>query len=316
MTRLPKELLWIEPLTPKFPSSCNSFAIWEEDGSWTWIDPGAAGDDNLARTRQELDRLDLPLDKLGRIIITHPHVDHVAAAGMVVQWGFEVPILCHPDAVAIAADIDALIRTFDFDLAAARFVDAEAYANGYVTVAKQRIFRGGAPFVATTLTPALESNATLTTGPFEWTCLLASGHCPGHLVFYCAEHRMLISGDMVGHTLSWHSPSSGGATGYLESLARLDDLDIELVLPAHGSPSNDADAMIGKMRSRLLEREAKLLDALAGGSTPYATLYDQVTNDAGKKRLFPYVPIIEGHLNRLKALGQIIEGAPGMFSRV
>ena len=59
---LPPELLALWPLSPAFPSSCNSFAVWEEDGTWTWIDPGAAGEKNLDQSRSERERLGLSLE--------------------------------------------------------------------------------------------------------------------------------------------------------------------------------------------------------------------------------------------------------------
>jgi hypothetical protein len=40
---------------------------------------------------------------------------------------------------------------------------------------------------------------------------------------------------------------------------------------------------------------------------PYGQLYDRITNDPQRTRLFPYVPMIEGHLQRLASAGEIVE---------
>ena len=311
---LPPGLLWIEPLSPHFPHSCNAYAVWEDDGTWTWIDPGAAGEENLARTHAELARLGLALEKLGRIVVTHPHVDHLSAAGALAEQGYRVPVLCHPDAAACAHDLDTLIASFDFDLALTRLPDERERSAAVVERMRALIFAGHAPFVATDPEPVLIDGAAVTTGPFTWTCVHTPGHAPGHLVFHEPDHGLLIGGDLIGGSLAWHSPSSGGAQGYLASLERLRALDLAVLLPSHGPPSCEPHAAIEKMRKRLLDREQRILDVLAGGSAEYPSLYDQVNGDPDHVRLFPFAPMLEGHLARLASLGEIHE-SDNVFER-
>lgn len=311
---LPAGLLWIEPLSPHFPHSCNAYAVWEDDGTWTWIDPGAAGEENLAQTRAELARLGLALEKLGRIVVTHPHVDHLSAAGALAEQGYRVPVLCHPDAAACARDLDALIASFDFELALTRLPAERERSTAVLERMRGFIFAGHAPFVATDPEAVLSDGASLATGPFTWTCLHTPGHAPGHLVFHERTHGLLIGGDLIGGSVAWHSPSSGGADGYLASLERLRPLDLAVLLPSHGPPSPAPHAAIEKMRRRLLDREQRILDVLAGGSTEYGSLYDQVNGDPDHVRLFPFAPMLEGHLARLASLGEIHE-SDNVFAR-
>jgi glyoxylase-like metal-dependent hydrolase (beta-lactamase superfamily II) len=312
---LPEGLLWLRPLGDDFPSACNSFAVREDHGRWTWIDPGAAGDDNLARTRAELERLGLSLASLERIVVTHPHVDHLGAAAALRREGVEVPVLCHPDAVAVAASLDAMIASFDFALAFDRWREEREWVERYTARAQGVIFAGAAPFIAVEATGALEDGGHLRTGPFEWQCLLTPGHCPGHLSLYCPDRHLLIAGDVVGHSLAWHSPSSGGAAGYLASLDRLEALDVALLLPAHGAASDAPRALIERMRRRLVEREGRLLDTLSAGPRPYGEIYADLMRDPGKMRLFPFVPMLEGHIARLKSAGALAEPEPGVLAR-
>lgn len=311
---LPTGLLWIEPLSPHFPHSCNAYAVWEDDGTWTWIDPGAAGDENLARTRAELDRLGLPLERLGRILVTHPHVDHLSAAGALALQGVRVPVLCHPDAAACARDLDTLVASFDFHLALARLPAERERSAAVLERMRAFIFAGHAPFVATEPEPLLVEGATVATGPFTWTCIHTPGHAPGHVVFHEARHGMLIGGDLIGTSVAWHSPSSGGAHGYLASVERLRALDLALLLPSHGPPSDEPRALVERMRKRLLDREQRILDALASGTSRYADLYDLVNGDPDHVRLFPFAPMLEGHLARLASLGEIHE-SENVFER-
>jgi glyoxylase-like metal-dependent hydrolase (beta-lactamase superfamily II) len=312
---IPAGLVWLEPLTPAFPSSCNSFAVREDDGGWTWIDPGAAGDANTKRTRAELERHGLDLGDLRRILVTHPHVDHLGAAALLRGQGVAAPVLCHPDAVALAATLDAMMASFDFELARERFGDVRAEVEAYTARMRRIIFHGGAPFVPVEARGELVDGTIVETGPFRWRCVLTPGHCPGHVALFAEEHGVLVAGDVVGHNLAWHSPSSGGARAYLESLDRLERLGASLLLPAHGDPIDDPARSIGHMRERLLERESRVVDALGGGASPYAEIYAAVTKDGARSRLFPFVPMLEGHLQRLCALGAISEVEPGVFAR-
>jgi len=134
------------------------------------------------------------------------------------------------------------------------------------------------------------------------------------VAFHEASRGILIGGDLIGPTVAWHSPSSGGAAGYLASLERLAALEPTLLLPSHGAPNAEPATAIAKMRKRLLDRENRVLDLLAGGSHGYASLYDQVNNDPDHIRLFPFAPMLEGHLARLTSLGEIRE-ADGRFER-
>ncbi len=313
---LPEGLLWIQPLSSYFPHSCNSFAVWEEDGTWTWIDPGAAGEQNLARMRSELARLELPLEKLGRIVITHAHVDHFCAAGMLTEIADKpVPVHCHPDAAECARDLDTLVATFDFDIAQRRLPNEQEQVEGFFKRMRHLIFDTKAPFVAIDPEPTLEDGKELRMGPFSWQCLLTPGHARGHIMLFESAHRTLIAGDVVAHSLAWHSPSSGGATAYLDSVQRVAKLDVALLIPAHGDPVDEPSALIDKMRKKLLTREARILDAVSQGAVGYRELYDQTTGDAGLNRLFPMAPMLEGHLQRLTQLGELREIESGTFER-
>jgi len=74
-------------------------------------------------------------------------------------------------------------------------------------------------------------------GPLEvlWT----SGHSPGHICLYARERKVLFSGDQILENITpniaWH-PGRDMLGEFLESLERLAELDVELILPSHGEP--------------------------------------------------------------------------------
>ena len=72
------------------------------------------------------------------------------------------------------------------------------------------------------------------------------GHTRDHLAWYWAEARALFAGDHVlGHgDTTWVAEYPGCVADYLTSLARLRDLDLEVIHPGHGPDLRDpADAL-------------------------------------------------------------------------
>jgi glyoxylase-like metal-dependent hydrolase (beta-lactamase superfamily II) len=96
---------------------------------------------------------------------------------------------------------------------------------------------------------------TLQLGDLSWLALGAPGHDPKSLVFYCAEHAILISADAL-----WQNgfgvifPELEGESGFAEAadtLAMIAALDVRLVIPGHGAPFTDVAGALQRAHSRL-----------------------------------------------------------------
>ena len=92
-------------------------------------------------------------------------------------------------------------------------------------------------------------------GDLQWQVLAAAGHDPHSLVFYCAEERILISADAL-----WENgfgvifPELDGSSGFAEARATLEliaGLDVEMVIPGHGSPFSGVGAALETAFARL-----------------------------------------------------------------
>lgn len=100
----------------------------------------------------------------------------------------------------------------------------------------------------------------LTLADMEWRALGAPGHDPHSLIFYCPEHRVLVSADAL-----WENgfgvifPELDGESGFAEERATLDliaSLDVRLVIPGHGAPFTDVQGALARARSRVDYLEA------------------------------------------------------------
>ncbi|MCS0661143.1 MBL fold metallo-hydrolase [Massilia terrae] len=101
----------------------------------------------------------------------------------------------------------------------------------------------------------LSAGDTLTLGGMRWQALAAPGHDPHALLFHCAEHGILVSGDAL-----WENgfgvifPELAGEPGFDEQRATLDliaTLDARVVIPGHGPVFTDTAAALDRARERL-----------------------------------------------------------------
>ena len=97
-------------------------------------------------------------------------------------------------------------------------------------------------------------------GDLEWQMIAAPGHDMGALVFYNAEHRILISGDalwengfglVMPRAVDPHALPATRAT--LDAIAAL---DVHTVIPGHGEAFTDVGAALERARKRLAAFEA------------------------------------------------------------
>ncbi len=94
--------------------------------------------------------------------------------------------------------------------------------------------------------------------------LYTPGHSDDHLVFFDAQHGILLAGDMMtdrGTVLI--PPVTGSLKVYLDSLDRISRLPMNAIIPAHGIPITDSpSAFLIKGIKHRYERIVAVLDAL------------------------------------------------------
>ena len=137
-------------------------------------------------------------------------------------------------------------------------------------------------------------------GPLE--ALALPGHAPDHLVYLSG--RVGFSGDAVlGAGSVFVAADPGALAGYLEGLRRLRDRAPELLCPGHGPVIEDPRAKIDEYLAHRLERERRLVEALARGGRTVEQLLDAAWSEIDP-RLRPVAAItLAAHLDKLEAEG-------------
>jgi glyoxylase-like metal-dependent hydrolase (beta-lactamase superfamily II) len=181
----------------------------------------------VALVRHALAQRGVPDRALGTVVNTHLHSDHCGGnAALVRAFGCEVHV---PEPL-----FDAVTRW-----------DEEVLT--YVPTGQRcERFRADG---------AVRAGEWLEMGGTRWQALAAPGHDPTSLIFYCPDHRGLISADAL-----WENgfgiifPELAGESGFAEQQAVLEmiaSLDVAWVLPGHGGMFRDVDAALERAFGRL-----------------------------------------------------------------
>ncbi len=134
------------------------------------------------------------------------------------------------------------------------------------------------------------------------------GHRFDHLCFLLQKRRTLFAGDLIsGITTNVIAPPDGDMLDYINSLTRLQEIEIAEIVPAHGPSIADAQAKIAEYIDHRMLREQQVLQALEelppGATIP--ELVPLIYQDVDPK-LHPIAAwTVEAHLLKLEREGLV-----------
>ena len=177
------------------------------------------------------------------VINTEKHFDHIGGNAYFRQRGAE--ILGHPSCVRTEDEFQAEIAEFN-----AAIADPVRRAHGEAEV----FYRG------TSLAGPnrfITEDTALDLGGLEVRALLTPGHTPSNLVVYVPAEVVVYSGDCLvqGYLPNLACGAASEWRQWLDSLARIERLSPEAVVPGHGPVARGAEVreMIERVRGVLLE---------------------------------------------------------------
>jgi glyoxylase-like metal-dependent hydrolase (beta-lactamase superfamily II) len=202
--------------------------------------------------------LDDELAGIDRVLITHPHIDHVGGSQTIDELA-ELPHVVPEGSVEILTDyagylqrareeMTRLLGGFGTDAATwdTYFPVREDYAEERIRINRE-----------------LGDGDTIECGGYDLTAVSTPGHADPHLAFHHEPSGTLFSGDLVDRDGRFqYGPLLGEVGAYKRSLRRIRDLDPDVLVPMHGPPMDDPAARIDTSLANADSTERRLLDFL------------------------------------------------------
>ena len=142
-------------------------------------------------------------------------------------------------------------------------------------------------------------------GPLE--AIATPGHAPDHLAYAVGD--IVLSGDAVlGEGSVLIAPDPGALRGYLDALERLRARHPVAIGPGHGPVILDPDERLAAYIAHRLDRENRLLGALAAGERTVAELLDHAWADVSPELRPAAALTLAAHLDKLRDEGRLPEG--------
>ncbi|MFR5616790.1 MAG: MBL fold metallo-hydrolase [Eggerthella lenta] len=115
----------------------------------------------------------------------------------------------------------------------------------------------------------LHEGDVLRAGSFSFEVIETPGHDPWHICLYEPDRKLMIIGDHVLERItpsvsSWF-PAYNALEEFLESLGKMYLYDVDLVLPAHGTPYTGLRERVMFLIAHHGERLQELYDLVAAG---------------------------------------------------
>lgn len=218
---------------PMKPSIVN-VTLLQAGEEWVLIDTGVRTADSLAAVDAALAQVGCKPEQLRTILATHHHPDHFGASQALRErtgaaiWmhASEHESSRHYAPRAHSAELIAFFRRHGIPLQRFKHVPSagEFWAQLYGPATPDRFLADG---------------DRLRFGEREIQVVTTPGHTSGHCVFYLVRERVMVAGD---HLLPKITPHVGFFPGgpanplgdFLASQRKVQELDVALVLPAHG----------------------------------------------------------------------------------
>jgi glyoxylase-like metal-dependent hydrolase (beta-lactamase superfamily II) len=227
------------------------------------IDPGVNTDEALSSLKKGLSEIGIGFEDVTKILATHFHGDHYGLASRVKKFSQAKTLLHQLDRDFIQ------LASLDFEK---RFQQAEHWlringAPNSELPQMQMLQRISRPTTLPLPDVALQGDETLSIDSFNFKVLWTPGHSPGHISLYEPTREIFFSGDFILPVITPNisrqpQPGLNPLGDYLNSLNKVKDLEVTIVLPGHESPFSDLQKRIKELFEHHERRKSEILETI------------------------------------------------------
>ncbi len=279
----------------------------------TLVDCGLKTDACWDALTAGLARHGLTVADLQRVIITHAHVDHMGLAGKITEQS-AAQIWVAENMVDWAVDLPAKWQ------GRMRFMERVLQQLSLPVAQQAAILAGMAntstlwDAVPTARVTAFPNEGVLEIGGEAWQIICTPGHSNTQSCFYQPETRQFLAADMllaITPTPVIEEPLDGsdervpGLPQFLDSLALVEELEIDWVYPGHGDPFTDHRALIQRQSARIAQRTEECYGLIDDGHHTFIALLDAMYGQHPGADRFGALGMLLGYLDLLETDGLI-----------
>ena len=144
------------------------------------------------------------------------------------------------------------------------------------------------------------------------TAIHTPGHASDHLCYYLPQEKAVFTGDVVlGGSTTVIPAEDGDLLDYLNSLKRLQSLDVQKIYPAHGPVIEDAQAKLTEYIEHRMLRERQILEALGDGLRTIPTMVERIYKDVPVTLHPMAAQSVASHLKKLARENRVREQPQG-----
>jgi glyoxylase-like metal-dependent hydrolase (beta-lactamase superfamily II) len=257
---------------PMRPTIINVYLV-DCHGAWTLIDTGMNSADSLSTLEDAFDQVGIKLEDLDVLIGTHHHVDHFGASGEIHRRSHAKTHLHELE----AARANRMLSFGKMGTMMHERPESHAFfvANGFPLEQFAQPGPGmrpgwmGTDMYAPITEPDrfIKDGDVIEVGDRKMEVIWTPGHSPGHNVIYLRKEKVMIVGDHLLPKITPHVgiyPDAGGPPNplgdFIASQFKVQNFDVELVLPAHGGVYQDHRHRANQIIEHHRYREAEMLD--------------------------------------------------------
>ncbi len=253
----------IEAPLPKNPlRSINSYVIKGDERNLV-VDTGMNREECESVLRASYAELDLDLGSTD-FFITHFHADHM---GLVSHFATDTSLVYYNEIEAAFLGGSGKPGSFQSRMSVAARLNGFPEEEVNKSAENHPGFKYGPPQHPefTIVSPG----DILNVGEYAFEGISTPGHTVGHMCLYEKNKRILLSGDHVLGDITpniAHEGGEGNPLGdYLDNLAKVDELEVDLVLPGHRSIFTTFHERIQELKDHHRVRCDEVLGILDGG---------------------------------------------------
>lgn len=306
-------VVWMRLPLPMTLDHINVWGLEEQDG-WAVVDTGMRTDETVAAWRALFANA-TERRPLTRVLATHMHPDHVGMAGWLTRkfncrlWMTRLEYLtCR----VLTADTGCEAPEDGIE-----FYRKAGWSSAAIETYRSRFGNFGKFIhVLPESYRRIRDGEEIKIGAHLWRVVVGTGHSPEHACFYCAELKLLISGDQVlpriSSNVSVHptEPDADPMADWLASLAKLkrEIPDDVLVLPSHNECFRGLHARLDYLiaaQLRILERLRKTLQQPKRAVDVFVALFGRSIDEADASLLGMATGESLACLNYLRHQGEV-----------